>query len=131
MGEEFTAILENKKKENVNNDVWTIVVHLHPLRNKEDRIPNKVTMFSKGDQANMSESQIWIGLEVYQEKDDSYFADVYASIANICYENKNVNFNNIYNPSKKELVIPAVYLKTIGGIKAKRGDFKEYRMKER
>ena len=133
MGKQFTEILEKRKKENANNDNWTIIVHLHPFRENEDRVPNRATMFSKGDQANMSERQIWIGLEIYPEKDDSYSVDVYASIANIFYEDKTTysNFNNLYNRTKKNWVIPAVYLKTIDGIKARKGDFKEYRMKEK
>lgn len=133
MGKQFTEILEKRKKENANNDNWTIIVHLHPFRENEDRVPNRATMFSKGDQANMSERQIWIGLEIYPEKDDSYSVDVYASIANIFYEDKTTysNFNNLYNRTKKNWVIPAVYLKTIDGIKARKGNFKEYRMKEK
>ena len=97
MGKQFTEILEKRKKENANNDNWTIIVHLHPFRENEDRVPNRATMFSKGDQANMSERQIWIGLEIYPEKDDSYSVDVYASIANIFYEDKTTysNFNTL------------------------------------
>ncbi|MCQ2049992.1 MAG: hypothetical protein MJZ22_03190 [Candidatus Saccharibacteria bacterium] len=60
-------------------------------------------MFSVGDQANMGENQLWIGLEIYPSKNGSYSVDIYASTADISYEDKKIDLNSIYNPSEKKL----------------------------
>ena len=129
MGRQFTEILNNKKNA-TNKDELTIIVHLHPVRDQRPNPQGRDTMFSEGDQANMGENQLWIGLQVYPNKRGSYSVDIYASTSEISYEKKIIDFDNIYNPSEKKKVIPAIYLKTIDGIKAQKQHFKEYRMKE-
>lgn len=128
MGHQFANILEEKYKKTSENEL-TFVVHLHPLLKERVSPQNRVTMFSLGDQENMRIMQIWIGLEVYPDEKGSYAVDIYASNAEIYYEDKVFSINDGYD-SEKKWIIPAVYLNTLSGIKGKRQLFKEHWMKE-
>lgn len=87
MGSEFRDSLNASTKffkEN-KSDEKLLVFHLHPLQNAEqtsfilDKI-NRNSMFSfPGDHDNMEDGQIWVGIEVFTNKDGTYFYDVHVS----------------------------------------------------
>ena len=91
MGSNFTKLLNNKTKlfESENPDGHLFVFHLHPvLASETAEYVNELkesgksrTMFSveNGDHDVMKEKQIWIGIEIFPEKDGTYTYDVHAS----------------------------------------------------
>ena len=90
MGTDFTNLLNNKTElfKSENPDGHLFVFHLHPVLtpkkaeyvNKLKESDNARTMFSvEGDHDVMKENQIWIGIEIFPEKDGTYTYDVHAS----------------------------------------------------